>query len=50
MDKDELKAIQEVLSNKKKFKRVLVILGMVLFTVTVIAIAGFYLKAIVIGG
>jgi len=45
MGKDEMKAVQEILSSKAKFKRVLVILGIICFTLTVISGLAFYTGA-----
>lgn len=46
MGKDEVKAVQEILSNKKKFRRVLLVVGLVCLTIIVIAGIGFYTGAI----
>lgn len=46
MGKDEVKAVQEILSNKKKFNRALIITGIVCLTLIAIACFGFYTGAI----
>ena len=46
MGKDEIKAVQEVLSNKKKFRRVMIIVAVVCITIIAIAGIGFYTGAI----
>ena len=50
MGKDELKTLSEILADKRKFRRITIIIGMVLFTLVVIAVAGFYLGAITYNG
>jgi len=46
VDKKEIKAFQDILSNKKKFRRVMIILISILATVAIIAGIGFYTGAI----
>ena len=46
MSKEEIKAVQEVLKNKKQFKRAMIIIAVVCITLVIIAGIGFYTGAI----
>lgn len=46
MGKEEIKAVQEVLSNKKKFMRALIIIVIICLTLIAIAGVAFYTKSI----
>ena len=46
MGKEEIKAVQDILSSKKKFKRAVIVILIVCATLTAIAGIGFYTGAI----
>ena len=46
MDKKEIKAVQDILSNKKKFRRVMILLVSICATIAIITGVGFYTGAI----
>lgn len=46
MEKEEIKAVSEILGNKTKFKRIRNIILIICITLIIIACAGFYFGAI----
>lgn len=46
MGKEEIKAVQDILSSKKKFKRAVIVMLIICATLTAIAGIGFYTGAI----
>jgi hypothetical protein len=50
MGKEAIKAVSEILSNKKKFSRALMVIGLICLTIIIIAGIAFYTGAITYHG